>query len=374
MGSGTIIPCLHSTNLSSLISFITRRLLYGLLVLVGVVTLVFFIFNVLPGDPARMMLGQRADQESIDDIREELGLNRSVFYQYVLYINDLSPLSYHNQAEGSPYFFDKAKYQGISLIEADGSILLLKKPYLRESYQSKQKVSDILFESLPETAILALASIILAAVVGIFLGTVAALFRDSALDKFLLLVATSGMALPSFFVGVIFAWLFGYVLSDLSGLNMSGSLYEVDDLGRGEYINWSNLVLPALTLGIRPLSVVLQLSRNSLLDVLSMDYVRTARAKGLSFPNTIWKHSLKNALNPVVTALSGMFASLMAGAVFVEIIFSWKGIGWEIVNALEKYDLPIVMGAVLLIAIIFVLINILVDVIYGLLDPRLRIK
>jgi len=181
------------------------------------------------------------------------------------------------------------------------------------------------------------------------------------------------MALPSFFVGVLAAWLFGHLWADYTGLNMSGSLYEVDDLGRGEYINWSNLVLPAITLGVRPLSVILQLSRNSLLEVLSMDYVRTARAKGLSSRVVLFKHSLKNAMNPVVTAISGMFASLMAGAVFIEIIFSWKGIGWEIVNALEKYDLPIVMGAVLIIAVIFVSINILVDIIYGVLDPRVRV-
>ncbi|MFB1021542.1 MAG: ABC transporter permease, partial [Vicingaceae bacterium] len=205
------------------------------------------------------------------------------------------------------------------------------------------------------------------------LGVLSALYQDRWVDKILLLLATSGMALPSFFVGIIFAWLFGYVWSDWTGLNMSGSLYEVDDLGRGEYVTWSNLVLPALTLGIRPLSVVLQLSRNSMLEVLSMDYVRTARAKGLTTRSTLFNHALKNALNPVVTTISGMFASLMAGAVFVEIIFSWKGIGWEIVNALEKYDLPIVMGAVLIIAVIFVVVNILVDIFYGVLDPRVRV-
>ncbi len=357
-----------------MLSFIIRRLLYGAVVLLGVVSLVFFIFNVLPGDPARMMLGQRADQQAVDDIREELGLDRSIAYQYALYLNDLSPLSVHNKNESSPYFLDQEKYKGIELVTVGDRVLLLKKPYLRRSYQSRKNVSDILFESLPETAVLAIASILIASVLGIFLGTVAALHQNSWLDRLLLLIATSGMALPSFFVGVIFAWLFGYVLADLTGLNMSGSLYEVDDLGRGEYIQWSNLILPSLTLGIRPLAVVLQLSRNSLLEVLSMDYVRTAKAKGLDFKATLWKHSLKNAMNPVVTALSGMFASLMAGAVFVEIIFSWKGIGWEIVNALEKYDLPIVMGAVLIIAIIFVLINILVDIAYGFLDPRLRIK
>lgn len=348
--------------------------MYGFLVLLGVVSLVFFIFNILPGDPARMMLGQRADQAAIDEIRAELGMDRSIFYQYGLYLNDVSPLSYHRTDPESAFHYAKEKYGGIKLLQADGSSLVLKKPYLRKSYQSRRMVADILAESLPETAVLAVASILLAALFGILLGTLAALFKDSYLDSLLLLIATSGMALPSFFVGVIFAWLFGFVLSDLTGLNMSGSLYEVDDLGRGEYINWSNLVLPALTLGIRPLSVILQLSRNALLEVLSMDYVRTARAKGLSFTATIWNHSLKNALNPVVTALSGMFASLMAGAVFVEIIFSWKGIGWEIVNALEKYDLPIVMGAVLCIAMLFVCINIVVDIIYGLLDPRLRIK
>ena len=135
-----------------------------------------------------------------------------------------------------------------------------------------------------------------------------------------------------------------------------------------------NLILPALTLGIRPLSVIIQLSRNSLLEVLSMDYVRTATAKGLSKFTVIFKHALRNALNPVVTAVSGWFASLLAGAVFVEYIFAWNGIGKEIVDALNKMDLPVVMGAVLFIASIFVIINILVDLIYGWLDPRIKIS
>jgi peptide/nickel transport system permease protein len=355
------------------LAFIIRRLIYGFFVLFGVLTLVFFIFNILPGDPARMMLGQRADQDAIDEINRELGLDKSILYQYALYLNDLSPVSYHssNALDGS--FYEGSKYGGSTFFQADAFSLVVKAPYLRKSYQSKKDVSSILFESLPETAVLALASIAIASILGILLGVLSALYQDRWVDKILLLLATSGMALPSFFVGIIFAWLFGYVWSDWTGLNMSGSLYEVDDLGRGEYVNWSNLVLPALTLGIRPLSVVLQLSRNSMLEVLSMDYVRTARAKGLTTRSTLFNHALKNALNPVVTTISGMFASLMAGAVFVEIIFSWKGIGWEIVNALEKYDLPIVMGAVLIIAVIFVVVNILVDIFYGVLDPRVRV-
>jgi len=320
-----------------------------------------------------MMLGQRADQDAVDEINRELGLDKSLFYQYSLYLNDLSPLSYHNSSKTATTFYSSAKYGGKVVFSTQKFQLVVKAPYLRKSYQSKKKVSEILFESLPETAILALASIVIATLLGIFLGILSALMQASWVDKSMLLIATFGMALPSFFVGIIFAWLFGYVWSDITGLNMTGSLYEVDDLGRGEYMNWSNLILPALTLGIRPLSVVLQLSRNSMLEVLSMDYVRTARAKGLTISTTLFQHALKNALNPVITAVSGMFASLMAGAVFVEIIFSWKGIGWEIVNALEKYDLPIVMGAVLIIAVIFVVINILVDILYGVLDPRVRV-
>ncbi len=351
--------------------FILRRLFYGFLVLYGVVTIVFLIFNLLPGDPARMMLGQRADQEAIEEINAELGFNESIFKQYVLYLNDLSPLSFHNKINLSNEELE-LKYGSSFSFETKNFFVLLKKPFLRLSYQKRKKVSSILLESLPETAILAVSSILIAIIIGVFFGLLSALYSDSWFDKLLLLVSTSGMALPSFFVGIIFAWLFGFVLSNYTGLNMTGSLYEVDDLGKGEFLQLKNLILPAITLGIRPLSVIIQLSRNSFLEVMQMDFTRTARAKGILFLPLILRHILRNALNPVVTAVSGMFASLMAGAVFVEIIFSWKGIGWEIVDALEKYDLPVIMGAVLIIAAIFVMINIVVDIIYGLLDPRVR--
>jgi peptide/nickel transport system permease protein len=155
---------------------------------------------------------------------------------------------------------------------------------------------------------------------------------------------------------------------------MIGSLYEVDDYGRGQYLNLKNLILPAFTLGIRPLSVIIQLSRNSMLEILDMDYIRTATAKGLKRFIVVFKHALRNALNPVVTVVSGWFASLLAGAVFVEYIFSWNGIGKEIVDALNHLDLPVVMGAVMLIATVFVIINILVDVVYAIIDPRIRLN
>ena len=153
---------------------------------------------------------------------------------------------------------------------------------------------------------------------------------------------------------------------------MTGSLYQVDDYGRGSVLQIKNLILPAITLGIRPLSVVIQLCRNSLLEVFSMDYIRTATAKGLGKFQVLFKHALTNGLNPIVTAVSGWFASMLAGAVFVEYVFSWNGLGKEIVDALNKMDLPVVMGSVLFIASFFVIINLIVDLIYGWLDPRIR--
>jgi peptide/nickel transport system permease protein len=211
-----------------------------------------------------------------------------------------------------------------------------------------------------------------ALLLGILLGIVSVLFKDGWIDRSIQLISTLGMSLPSFFSAILFAWVFGYLLHRYTNLNMTGSWYAVDDFGRGTYIEWKNLILPAIVLGIRPLAVVSQLMRNSLLEVLAQDYIRTARAKGLSLGRILWKHALKNALNPVVTAISGWFASMLAGAVFVEYIFGWNGLGKEIVDALNTLDLPVITGAVLVIASIFILINIFVDLIYGWLDPKIK--
>ena len=181
------------------------------------------------------------------------------------------------------------------------------------------------------------------------------------------------MSLPSFFAAILIAWLFAYILADVTHLNMFGNLYAVDDYGCGQYIELKNLILPAFTLGIRPLSVLVQLTKSSLLDTLSQDYIRTARAKGMPRRRLIWRHALRGALNPIVTSASGWLASLLAGAVFVEYVFDWKGMGVVIVDGLDKYDFPVVMGAILFISVLLVLINILVDILYGWLDPRVRI-
>ena len=252
---------------------------------------------------------------------------------------------------------------------------MLKFPYLRESFQKNGKeVSQIIAETLPNTAVLAVSAITIAIVIGVIFGVLCAIFKDTFFDKFISIVSTFGMSVPSFFSAIIFAWFFGFVLHKYTNLNMTGSLYEVDDFGEGKYMQLKNLLLPAIVLGIRPLAVVIQLMRSSLLEVMNQDYIRTAKAKGLSMYQIIKKHALKNALNPVVTAVSGWFASLLAGAVFVEYIFNWNGLGKEIVNALNTLDLPIIMGSVLVIATMFIIINIFVDIIYGWLDPRIKLK
>jgi len=357
------------------IRFIVKRLFYGFLVLLGVITVVFLLFNVLPGDPARMMLGQRADQASIDAINKDLGRDKPLSTQFVMYLNDLSPISVHEEIDPNHYLYlNPEKYAHyLRLFTISGKVVVLKYPYLRRSYQTKRKVSEIILDTLPETTVLALASIIFASFFGILMGIFAAIKKDSWFDNSSLVFAVLGMSGPSFFIGLIFAYVFGHVLNKYTGLNTVGSLFTQDDYGNGEYLDLKNLILPALTLGLRPLTVILQLTRSALLDVLSQDYIRTATAKGLSYYKVIFKHALKNALNPVITAISGWFAGLMAGAIFVEYIFGWKGIGKEIFEALDKYDFPVVMGTVLVVSIIFVVINILVDIIYGILDPRVRV-
>ena len=341
-------------------------------VLWGVATLVFFLFNILPGDPAQMMLGQRADKESVDAIREELGLNQSLGKQYIDYLNDLVPLSFYDVSKGEEKLERVAPYSKIATIGA--TAVVLKAPYLRMSYQSKRKVSNILGEAFPNTLLLAFVSISIAFILGLVIGILTAILNTNFLNKLTLFITTIGMSLPSFFAAILMAWIFGFILEDVTGLSMTGSLYTVDEYGRGEYLTLSNLILPALTLGMRPLAVVVELTRTSLLEALSMDYVRTAKAKGLRPWRVVCVHALRNALNPVVTAISGWFASLLAGAVFVEYVFDWKGIGVVVVDALEKYDFPVIMGAVLLIAVMLIIVNLIVDIVYGIIDPRVRIS
>jgi peptide/nickel transport system permease protein len=357
-----------------MLQYIVKRLFYGSLVMLGVIIIVFLLFNVLPGDPARMMLGQRADIASVEAINKDLGRDKPLFTQFFNYLNDLSFISVHNKKNTESYWYlDSSKYSFVKLIQINDIAFVLKKPYLRRSYQSKRMVTEIISEAFPKTALLATVSMLIALIIGLIIGIFSALKKDGIFDKISLVISAVGMSLPSFFAAILFAWIFAYLLADYTGLNMFGSMYSVDDLGNGEYLDLKNLILPAITLGIRPLAVIVELTRSSMLDVMSQDYIRTAKAKGLTTYKIITRHALKNAMNPVITAVSGWLASLMAGAVFVEYVFDWKGVGVIIVDALEKYDFPVVMGVLLFISIILVIINIFVDILYGLLDPRIRV-
>lgn len=335
-----------------------------MLVLPGVVALVFVMFQGF-GDPARLILGQSGDKKTMDNIRKDLYLDQPKWRQFVLYVNDISPIAFHSDDD-----IKKKNLKGFFI--GGKNKLSIKIPYLRKSYQSKKDTWDVLSEALPATIILALTAMLFACIFGILLGVLASIKKGTFWDTSSMIISIAGISAPSFFIAIIVAYVFGFVLHNYTGLNITGSLYEMDDVTGERYLMLKNLILPALTLGIRPMAVIAQLTRSSMLDVLQQDYIRTAYAKGLSKTAVVFKHALRNALNPVITAITGWFAELLAGSFFIEYIFGWKGIGKITVNALEKLDYPVVTGAVLLSAFIFICINILADIIYVIVDPRMR--
>lgn len=300
-----------------------RKLGYTLLVLIGVIVITFFIRP--PGDPARVLLGQRADSASVAALRQQLGLDQPLPVQIGVYMKNL--------AQGD----------------------------LGRSIATNRPVMDTILERLPATAILAGSSIAIATILGIFLGVIAAWKANTWIDTMTMGTSLLGISLPAFVVGLLFVLVFGVILEWFPN---SGYL------DRGiEY-----LVLPMVTLAIRPLSIIARITRSSMLDVLGQDYVRTARAKGLSYTKVFVKHALRNALNPVVTTVSAWFAGLLAGTYFIEFIFNWPGIGLAAFNAIEKLDYPMIQGTVLLTAVVFVITNIVADALYSILDPKVRVK
>jgi len=352
-----------------MISYLLRKLIYGAVVMLGIVVVVFFLFNILPVDPARMTQGQRADVQSLQAVRKEFGLDKPVPVQFIYYINDLSVIGIHLNSTAEQQRYHYLKLFAIS----NQKVIALKWPYLRRSYQTHKEVAVLLLEVIPNTLVLATSAMLFAIIIGIFLGVVSAVNQNTWIDKLAIGFSTLGVSAPSFFVGIVVAWIFGFELNKYTGLNMSGSLYTYDPF-KGEVITWRNLILPMLTLGLRPLAIIVQLTRNAMLDVLGQDYIRTAKAKGLGNHTIIYRHALKNALNPVITAIANWFASLLAGSFFVEYVFGYNGLGKTTVDALEMSDFPVVMGSILFIAFIFVVINILVDLIYVWVDPRVKLS
>lgn len=346
-------------------AYLLKKLCYSLLVLLGVVVVVFIMFQGF-GDPARMIVGQTGDKKTMDNIRSDLYLDQPKWKQFVLYLNDVSPLCLHTKAD-----IEKKQLQG--LFVGGNTRVGIKIPYLRKSYQTKKEVGKLLMEALPGTLLLAFAAMLFATITGILLGVIAAVNKGSWIDTTAVFSSIAGISAPSFFMAIIIAYVFGVVLHHYTGLHLTGSWFEMDEVTGEKYISLKNLILPACTLGIRPLAIITQLTRSSMLDVLNQDYIRTAYAKGLGKQAIIFKHALRNALNPVITAVTGWFAELLAGAFFIEYIFGWKGIGKITVDALEKLDYPVVMGSVLLSACIFILINFFADMLYRAVDPRIRL-
>jgi peptide/nickel transport system permease protein len=342
-----------------------KKLLRAFGVVWGVVTLLFLLFSLL-GDPAAALAGQRADEATLAAIRHDLGLDLPLWQQYLLYLNDLSPLGV---APADAATGEVPSAWGFLPISGN-RWLGLKLPNLRRSFVSGQPVAQLYAQRIGATALLAGGSLLVAAVLGIGLGTLAGVHTGSKLDKALTLVSLLGISVPSFLAGVLLLWLFALGGAGQWALPPGGYVAQPTLFGNGSTWEWSRLVLPLITLGIRPLAILFQLTRDTVRDVMREDYIRTARAKGLPPAKVVLRHALRNALNPVVTSLTGWLASLLAGAFFVEYIFNWPGIGQLTLDALMQNDHPVLLGCTLATALVFVALSYLLDYVYAWLDPR----
>lgn len=324
--------------------FLTR-ILRGMAVLWGSFTLVFLIFTAVP-DPARQLAGQQADPEVIADLQARFGLNRPLHERYLHMLSDLMPLG-----------------------RTDSGDWGMRWPSLGQSFVRPEGVAELLSEAFPGTAILALTALLIALLLGIPMGLMASRHPGGWFDRIVVGGSVIGMSAPSFFMAVLIGYAFAVQWGQWTGLPLTGSLYDLNGQGM-QVMAWRNLWLPALTLGIRPLSVLAQLTRGAALDVLAAPHVRTARAFGASESEVLRYHVLRNAMNPVLTSASGWLAQLLAGAVFVEFVFGWRGLGFLLFDALEQQDLPLVMGGVMFVSLVFVGVNAATDMAYRVLDPR----
>ncbi len=280
---------------------------------------------VIPGDPARLMLGQRADIASIDAVRKQLGLDDPLYVQYGRFM--------------------------VKAVQGD----------LGRSYSSNRDVLKTILETFPATALLAVTALFISSILGILIGVISSVKPYTWTDNLSMLLALFGISFPPFALGLIMALVFGAWLKwfPISGYVNNGLIY---------------LVLPMLTLALRPLSIIARLTRSSMLDVLGQDYVRTARAKGVSGWKVIIKHALRNAMNPVITTISAWLAALLGGTFFIEYIFNWPGIGLLAINSILSLDFPMIQGTVLFTAVIFIIVNMIVDIMYAFLDPKVKLS
>ncbi len=349
--------------------YILKRILSGFLVMWGIVTLLFVIFNLL-GSPAEAMTDENTDEATRKAIMAAHHLDRPLPMQYLYYLNDLSPIGMvdHFDKEGAE--IGHLRIFGLGA----GKCMAFKLPWLRRSFQNNRKVSARLLEHLPGTIVLAVAAMLFAIAMGLPLGVISALHKGRWADRVITFLTLLGVSAPSFFMAVLIIRIFAVDLGPWTGLHASGYFWEENIFDEGYRMQWAHLLLPAIALGVRPLAIITQLMRASMDEALAADYVRTARAKGLHEGTVLMRHAFRNALNPVLTSISGWFASLLAGAFFVETIFDWQGLGKLTIDALGAKDYPLILGSAILIGVIFVTINIVVDVLYTVIDPRVRLE
>jgi ABC-type dipeptide/oligopeptide/nickel transport system permease component len=308
--------------------YILRRLLLLPVVLFGVSVLVFLVLHLVPGNPAQVIAGPDAPPETVAAIERELGLDRPLPEQYALYLN--------------------------RVLHGD----------LGRSLRSRRAVIDDVMDALPNTLQLALVAVVVTPVLAIPLGVIAAARRGTPIDSGLMLVSMLGITLPVFALALGFMWIFGYQLRVFPISGYGGPIWTLDGL--------RSVALPALTLAIGSVAALARLTRSAMLDVLNQDYVRTARAKGLRENGVVLRHGLANALLPVITVLGLQLAVLLSGAFVTETVFAWPGVGRLAVFAIQSRDFPLVQGTVLVIAVIFVLVNLAIDVLYAYVDPRIH--
>ncbi|MDZ4165852.1 MAG: nickel ABC transporter permease [Smithellaceae bacterium] len=301
--------------------YIIRRLLIMIPVLLGVSLIIFTMVRVIPGDPAIILAGPHANKEQVDQIRAQLGLDRHPVVQYFSFLGDL--------------------------VQGD----------LGTSTRTGLPVTREIMARLPNTVVLALTAITLASLLGVLTGIIAGVKQNSIFDHLSMMIALFGLSMPVFWLGLMLMLLFSIQLGWLPSVGAD---------------SWKHLILPAITLGANSTAIIARMTRSSMLEVIRLDYIRTARAKGLTEKLVIWRHALKNALIPVVTVIGLQTGTLLGGAVLTEIVFAWPGIGRLLVEAILSRDYPVVQGLVLLVAVIFIFINLIVDLLYSYLDPRIR--
>lgn len=355
----------------NLLNKVWKQLLLAPLFLWGIVTLLFIIFSLSQDDPAKLLAGQRGDIKTVEAIRKELGLDQPLLTQYFRYLNDLSPIAILkiDSTTNRDYTF----YGLVCLDKIEDKQLVVKLPYLRKSFQNNRKVTELYFEKFPATIFLTIAGLSFGIITGIGAGVIGCIYPRKWIDRLFTIGSLIGISSPSFFVAVILIHVFAVFLHDLTGLNASGYMVR-DSIWTNEiHLDLSYIILPAFTLGIRPLSVFYQLTKDSLKEVMVADYIRTAKAKGLSKFQVVFGHALRNALNPVIGSIVSWFGSLLTGAFFVEYIFNWEGVGKLTVDALSTKDQPLLIGCCIFTAVIFYFSNILSDVLYLMLDPRIEI-